>query len=82
MINPFVNGLRLAYYITTCILCVCMCVCVHACMCICACGQYDRCWTATVIDYNAYWVTLPTGGWHKLLEGQNCNVQVALNCQQ
>ena len=39
---------------------VCVCVCVHTG----ACGQTDRCWTAIVMDFNAYWVALPTGGRH------------------
>ena len=33
-------------------------VCVRACACVY--GQYDRCWTAIVIDFNAYWAPLPT----------------------
>ena len=34
-------------------------------------GQSDRSWAAVIIDFNAYWATLPTGGGHKILAGSN-----------
>ena len=37
--------------------------------------ESDRCWTAIVNDFNAYWAALPTGRWHSLLAGHNCTVQ-------
>ena len=45
-------------------------------------GHSDRCWTAIVMDFNIYWVELPTGGWHKLLAGCNCKYQEAWKGQQ
>ena len=51
---------------------VCLCVCVHVCVCVCVCvcvGQCDRCWTAIVMSFNAYWVALL---------GPNCNVREIL----
>ena len=42
-------------------------------------GQSDRCWAATVIDFNAYWAALPTDGCHRLLAGRNCKVREAWN---
>ena len=34
----------------------------------------ERCWTAIVIDSNAYWATLPTGLWQRLLARRDCKV--------
>ena len=50
-------------------LCVFVCAPVHVY------GQSDRCWAAIVIDFNAYWAALPTGGCHRLLAGRNCKVR-------
>ena len=38
-------------------------------------GQSNRCWAPIVIDFNAYWAALPTGGCHRRLAGHNCKVQ-------
>ena len=37
-------------------------------------GQFDRCWIAIVMDFNAYCTALHTGGWHRLLARCNCEV--------
>ena len=42
-------------------------------------GLSDRCWTAIVMDFNACWTALPTGGWHRLLAGHNCKVWKSCN---
>ena len=44
------------------------------CACVCVYSQSDRCWTAIVLDFNANWAALPTGGWHGVLVGLNCNM--------
>ena len=41
-------------------LCVFVCTPVHVHVYV----QFDRCWTAIVINFNAYRAALPTGGWH------------------
>ena len=44
------------------------CVCARASV-----GQFDRCWTAIVMEFYVYWGALP---------GPNCNVREGLNgCQ-
>ena len=45
-------------------------------------GLSGRCWTAILVDFNAYWAALPTNGWHILMEGCKCKVREALNGQQ
>ena len=45
-------------------------------------GQCDRCWTAIVMEFNAYWAALSTGGWHILLAGRSCKLREAWNGQQ
>ena len=64
-----IHGLRITYMLF--LLCATLCMCIH--------GQSDRCWTAIVINFNAYWSALPTGGWHRLLAGRNCKVWDACN---
>ena len=39
-------------------------VCVFVCGPVHVYDQSDRCWAALVIDFNAYWAALPTGGCH------------------
>ena len=52
-------------------------------LCVCLC-MWPICWTAILMDFNAYWAALPTGGWHRLLVhvGQYCNVWEAWTGQQ
>ena len=45
-------------------------------------GHSDRCWTATVIDFNVYLAALPTGGWHSLPTGCNCKIWESWNRQE
>ena len=45
-------------------------------------GHSDRCWSARVMDFNVYWVALPTGGRHTLLVGCSCKVREAWNRRQ
>ena len=66
---PFVNGLSLIKY--------CVFLCARSCVCVCVYGQSDRCWTAIVMDFNAYWAALPSGGWHGLLKCK-CKVCVCV----
>ena len=42
-------------------------------------GPFDRCWTAIVVDFNAYWAALPSGKCHRLLAERNCKVHEAWN---
>ena len=45
-------------------------------------GQSHRCWATIVIDFNAHWAALPTGGCHRLLAGRNSKVPDACNVLQ
>ena len=48
--------------------CACVCLCVHVCVCMCVYGQCDRCWTATMMDFNACRAALPVGWWQDKIE--------------
>ena len=59
---------------------VCVCVCVCVCyVCLFVCVQSDRCWTAMMMAFIAYWAALPAGGWLRLLIRPNCNMLEVLN---
>ena len=42
-------------------------------------AQSDRCWTAIVLNFDAYWAALPTGGWYGVLAGSKSNVREGWN---